>query len=53
MGTVLDFMPEEQREEYSAMTGQLLFYVARKKDVDSLGKSRCVARGSCVETFAE
>jgi hypothetical protein len=31
MGTVLDFMPEEQREEYSAMTGQLLFYVAREK----------------------
>ncbi|HYA16775.1 MAG TPA: CHC2 zinc finger domain-containing protein [Bryobacteraceae bacterium] len=27
---VLDFMPKEQREEYSAMTGQALFYMKEK-----------------------
>jgi DNA primase catalytic core len=27
---VLDFMPEEQREEYSAMTGQALYYMGQK-----------------------
>ena len=27
---VLDFMPEEQRESYSAMTGQSLFYMGEK-----------------------
>jgi len=30
MEAVLDFMPEEQREEYSAMTGQALFYMGQK-----------------------
>jgi DNA primase catalytic core len=30
MEAVLDFMPEEQREEYSAMTGQALFYMGEK-----------------------
>jgi hypothetical protein len=30
MDAVLDFMPEEQREEYSAMTGQALFYMGEK-----------------------
>jgi len=30
MEAVLDFMPEEQREEYTAMTGQALFYMGEK-----------------------
>jgi DNA primase len=30
MEAVLDFMPEEQRESYSAMTGQALFYMGQK-----------------------
>lgn len=30
MEAVLDFMPEEQREEYSAMTGQALYYMGQK-----------------------
>jgi DNA primase catalytic core len=30
MEAVLDFMPEEQREQYSAMTGQALFYMGQK-----------------------
>jgi hypothetical protein len=30
MEAVLDFMPENQREEYSAMTGQALFYMGQK-----------------------
>ena len=30
MEAVLDFMPEEQREKYSAMTGQSLFYMGEK-----------------------
>jgi hypothetical protein len=30
MDAVLDFMPEEQRESYSAMTGQALFYMGQK-----------------------
>jgi DNA primase catalytic core len=30
MDAVLDFMPEEQRENYSAMTGQSLFYMGEK-----------------------
>jgi DNA primase catalytic core len=30
MEAVLDFMPEEQREGYSAMTGQALFYMGQK-----------------------
>jgi DNA primase len=30
MEAVLDFIPEEQREEYSAMTGQALFYMGQK-----------------------
>lgn len=30
MEAVLDFMPQEQREEYSAMTGQALFYMGQK-----------------------
>ena len=30
MDAVLDFMPEEQRESYSAMTGQSLFYMGEK-----------------------
>jgi hypothetical protein len=30
MEAVLEFMPEEQREEYSAMTGQALFYMGQK-----------------------
>jgi hypothetical protein len=30
MEAVLDFMPEEHREEYSAMTGQALFYMGQK-----------------------
>lgn len=30
MDAVLDFIPEEQREEYSAMTGQALFYMGQK-----------------------
>jgi DNA primase len=30
MEAVLNFMPEEQREEYSAMTGQALFYMGQK-----------------------
>ncbi len=30
MEAVLDFMPEEQRESYSAMTGQSLFYMGEK-----------------------
>jgi hypothetical protein len=30
MEAVLDFMPEEQRESYTAMTGQALFYMGQK-----------------------
>ncbi len=30
MDAVLDFMPEEHREQYSAMTGQALFYMGQK-----------------------
>jgi DNA primase len=30
MEAVLDFMPPDQREEYSAMTGQALFYMGQK-----------------------
>jgi DNA primase len=30
MDAVLDFIPEEQRESYSAMTGQALFYMGQK-----------------------
>ena len=30
MEAVLSFMPEEQREEYSAMTGQALYYMGQK-----------------------
>jgi DNA primase len=30
MEAVLDFMPEEQRENYTAMTGQALFYMGQK-----------------------
>jgi DNA primase len=30
MEAVLDFMPEEQRESYTAMTGQSLFYMGEK-----------------------
>jgi DNA primase catalytic core len=30
MEAVLDFMPEEQRESYTAMTGQALFYMGEK-----------------------
>jgi DNA primase catalytic core len=30
MEAVLDFMPEEQRESYTAMTGQALFYMSQK-----------------------
>lgn len=30
MDAVLDFMPEEQHEEYSAMTGQSLYYMGEK-----------------------
>ncbi|MGA7080679.1 MAG: CHC2 zinc finger domain-containing protein [Terriglobales bacterium] len=30
MDAVLDFLPEEQRESYSAMTGQSLFYMGEK-----------------------
>jgi hypothetical protein len=30
MEAVLDFMPEDQREEYTAMTGQALFYMGAK-----------------------
>ena len=30
MEAVLDFIPEEQREEYSAMTGQALYYMGQK-----------------------
>ncbi len=30
MDAVLDFMPEDQRENYSAMTGQSLFYMGEK-----------------------
>jgi DNA primase catalytic core len=30
MEAVLDFMPEEQRENYTAMTGQALFYMGEK-----------------------
>jgi DNA primase catalytic core len=30
MDAVLDFMPEEQRESYTAMTGQALFYMGQK-----------------------
>ena len=30
MEAVLDFIPEEQRESYSAMTGQALFYMGQK-----------------------
>jgi hypothetical protein len=30
MDAVLDFMPEEHRENYSAMTGQALFYMGQK-----------------------
>ena len=30
MEAVLDFMPEEHRESYSAMTGQALFYMGQK-----------------------
>jgi len=30
MEAILDFMPEEQRESYSAMTGQALFYMGQK-----------------------
>ena len=30
MEAVLDFMPQEHREEYSAMTGQALFYMGQK-----------------------
>ena len=31
MEAVLDFMPEEQRESYTAMTGQALFYMGAEK----------------------
>ena len=30
MEAVLDFMPEEHRESYTAMTGQALFYMGQK-----------------------
>jgi DNA primase catalytic core len=30
MDAILDFIPEEQRESYSAMTGQALFYMGQK-----------------------
>jgi len=30
MAAVLDFIPEEHREEYTAMTGQALFYMGQK-----------------------
>ena len=31
MEAVLDFMPEEHRESYTAMTGQALFYMGQKE----------------------
>ena len=54
MEAVLDFMPEEQREEYSAMTGQALFYMGQKnlkhKILAVVGRRGGHARGLRAET---
>ena len=57
MEAVLDFMPEEQREEYSAMTGQALFYMGEKdlkhKILAIVGRRGSDARGLRAETLAK
>ena len=56
MDAVLDFMPEEQRESYSAMTGQALFYMGPKKsqaqNPRGVGRGRRATRGLRAETLA-
>ena len=57
MEAVLDFMPEEQRVEYSAMTGQALFYMGQKnlkhKILAIAEQQGARARGLCAEAAAK
>ena len=57
MEAVLAFLPEEQRVQYSAMTGQALFYHRRNRtktqNAGRRGRGRRAARGLCAETVAD
>ena len=56
MEAVLAFMPEEQRVQYSAMTGQSLFYMGetdlKHKVLAIVGRRGRAARGLCAEAVA-
>ena len=45
MEAVLDFVPEEQRESYTAMTGQALFYMGQKNSSRQNPRHLGTARG--------
>ena len=57
MEAVLDFVPEEQRVEYSAMTGQSLFYMGetdlKHKILAIVEEEGARARRLCAEAAAE
>ena len=46
MEAVLDFMPEEQRESYTAMTGQALFYMGAEKSEAQNPRHRGSSKGA-------
>ena len=56
MEAVLAFLPEEQRVQYSAMTGQSLFYMGESRPEAQgpghRGRGRRCTRGLCVEAVA-